>query len=72
MCNKWINVVLAAIILIFAFWETTYSKWVIAVAAIVLIIYALVCKCSGTTSTTITPAKTIAPVKEKTPTKKKK
>lgn len=35
------NIVLAIIILIFAFWQTSYSQWVVVVAAVLLIIHEL-------------------------------
>ena len=45
MCNcKLTEIVVAALILIFAFYETTYSKWVIVIAAAVLLIHGLGCR----------------------------
>ena len=48
-CNcKATNVVLIAIVLVFALWESTISwlpsKWVIIVAAVLLLVHQLCCK----------------------------
>jgi type IV secretory pathway TrbL component len=44
-CNcKWTEIILAVVILIFAFWQTVASKWIIVIAAIVLLLHALMCK----------------------------
>lgn len=44
-CNcTWTESVLAIIILVFTFWTTAYSTWVIAIAAILLLLHALTCK----------------------------
>ena len=43
MC-KWCELVIAIVILVFALWETTYSKWIIVVAAIALLIHSFI-KC---------------------------
>lgn len=39
--------VLALVILVFALWQTTFSKWVIVVAAILLLLHAFSCKNCG-------------------------
>ncbi|PIN93335.1 hypothetical protein COU54_03480 [Candidatus Pacearchaeota archaeon CG10_big_fil_rev_8_21_14_0_10_31_24] len=45
MCNcKVFEVIAAIVLLIFAFWETSASNWVIAVVAVLLLIHALSCK----------------------------
>ncbi len=44
MCKSWCELVIAAIIIVFALWETTYSKWIIIIAAIVLAIHSFTCK----------------------------
>ena len=45
MCNcKATEIVLGLIILVFAFWQTMYSKWIIVVAAAILVIHGLMCK----------------------------
>ncbi len=36
--------ILAIILIIFALWETTYSKWIILIVAIVLLIHSFTCK----------------------------
>lgn len=48
MRKSWCEVILALIILIFALWPTTYSKWAIAIAAAGLTIHSFICtKCLG-------------------------
>ena len=42
--NKCGAIVLAVVIIVFALWETAYSKWVIVIAAALLIIVAWMCK----------------------------
>ncbi|MFH1308001.1 MAG: hypothetical protein ABIH72_04070 [archaeon] len=45
MCNyKVIEIVLGLVVLVFALWETTYSKWLIVIAGVLLILHALICK----------------------------
>jgi len=48
MCNyKACQFVLPLVILVFAFWETTWSKWIIVVAAALILLYSLGCKAGG-------------------------
>ncbi len=48
MCKSWCEFILAAIILIFALWATAYSKWIIVIAAVLMIIHSCTCKkCFG-------------------------
>ncbi len=45
MCNcKATEIVLGLLIIIFAFWQTTYSQWIIVISAVLLLIHALGCK----------------------------
>ena len=45
MCNcKLTEIVVAAVILVFALYEATYSKWIIIIAAVVLFVHGLMCK----------------------------
>jgi hypothetical protein len=44
MCKSWCESILGVVILIFALWQTMYSKWIIVIAAIVLIIHSFMCK----------------------------
>lgn len=45
MCNKKItDIVIGAIVIIFALYQTTYSNWIIIIAGAALIIHALACK----------------------------
>ncbi len=43
MCKSWCELILGAIILIFSFWKTTYSMWVVVAAAVILIIHSFTC-----------------------------
>ena len=44
MCKSWCELIVAIVIIVFALWETTYSKWIIVIAAIVLAIHSFTCK----------------------------
>ena len=45
MCNcKATEIVVALVVLVFSFYQTTYSNWVVIVAAAVLLIHGLGCK----------------------------
>lgn len=61
------EIVLGLVVLVFAFWQTTYSKWVIIIAAALLIIHGLMCQ----TMAGCEP-KTKKPVAKKKAKKKKK
>ena len=65
MCNKIVGIILAILLIVFAFWETVASKWIIAVIGILLLIHAFVCKSCG-------HGMTEEPMKAKAPAKKKK
>jgi len=57
-CNcKCVEIILAIVILLFLFWETTASTWIIAIAAILLLIHALSCKKCGIGMSAAMPAK---------------
>lgn len=44
-CNcQWTETLIALIVLIFTFWMTAWSQWIVAIAAIVLLIHAWMCK----------------------------
>lgn len=44
-CNcKWCELVIAIVILVFAFWMTAWSKWIIVIAAIVLLLHSFLCR----------------------------
>lgn len=48
MCKSWCEAIIAIVILIFALWETTFSKWIIVIAAVLLLIHSFTCKkCYG-------------------------
>ena len=36
--TKWLGVILALLVIIFALWETTYSQWIIVIAGVLLLI----------------------------------
>ena len=42
-CN-WVESVLAIVIIVFAFTSSGASKWIVVIAAVLLLIHALVCK----------------------------
>ncbi|MAG38261.1 hypothetical protein CMI45_02660 [Candidatus Pacearchaeota archaeon] len=43
-CNcKTTESILAILIIVFAFWETSYSMWVVVIAAALILIHALKC-----------------------------
>ena len=44
MCKSWCEAILGLIILVFALVETTYSKWIIVIAAVLLLIHSFTCK----------------------------
>lgn len=41
MCNKCFGAFLAAIIIVFAFWKTAVSEWIIVIAAAIILVYHL-------------------------------
>ena len=44
-CNcQWVVSIFAVVILVFAFWTTAWSKWVILIAAILILLHAWTCK----------------------------
>jgi hypothetical protein len=42
---KVIEALVAILTIVFVFWQTAASKWIIFAAAVVLLIHALCCKC---------------------------
>ena len=42
-CHKWGGAVLALLVILFSFWQTTYSKWVIVVIAVIWLVHAVSC-----------------------------
>ena len=45
MCKSWCELILGIIILVFALLDSwMYSKWIVIIAAIVLIVHSFVCK----------------------------
>jgi len=46
MCHKKItDIILGIIVIAFALYQTTYSKWIIIIAGAVLIIHSVMCRC---------------------------
>ncbi len=44
-CNcRTIEIILAALVLVFYFWETPVSGWIVVLAAIALLVHACTCK----------------------------
>jgi len=47
-CNcKWTEIILGVLILVFAWWATAYSQWIVTIAAVLLLLHALSCKNCG-------------------------
>ncbi len=44
MCKSYCEAILAIVLIVFALWETTYSKWIIILVAIGLLIHSFTCK----------------------------
>lgn len=44
MCKSWCELVFGILVIIFALWETTYSKWILVIIGIVLLIHSFTCK----------------------------
>lgn len=42
-CNKWWSAILAILVIIFLFWETVASKWIILAIAIIWLLHSLFC-----------------------------
>lgn len=49
MCKSWCEAIIAIVVIVFALWDTwMYSKWVLVIAGIVLLIHSFTCKkCFG-------------------------
>jgi len=56
MC-KLIGIFAAVLVAVFALWETTYSKWIILVLAVVLVIVELMNNCSCSVASVSAPIK---------------
>lgn len=41
---KWIESILAVLILIFTFWWQPYSSWVIGICAVLILLHAVMCR----------------------------
>jgi hypothetical protein len=54
MGKSWCEFIIGLVILVFALWQTTYSKWIVVLGAIVLMLHSCMCKscfaCETTTS----------------------
>jgi len=47
-CNcKHTQIIIGIVILVFTFWIVAWSQWIVAIAAILLILHALKCKACG-------------------------
>ncbi|MAG07531.1 hypothetical protein CMI46_01830 [Candidatus Pacearchaeota archaeon] len=68
---KWTEIVLSVVILIFAWYATAYSQWVVTIAAALLLVHALMCKSCNTCAPT-GAVKPMAKKPMKMPIKKKK
>ena len=73
-CNcKITELILAIIIIVFVWWQTTWSGWIITIAAALLIIHAVSCKgiCGGAPELALTKGKASASKSMKSMPKKK-
>lgn len=67
MCNcKATEIIIGAIILIFALLKSVYSDWIIIIAAIIIIIHAMACKNCGKCMPTESASKRTTSSKKKT------
>ena len=45
MCKSWCEFIIALIVIIFGLWDTwMYSKWIVVIAGIALLIHSFTCK----------------------------
>jgi len=45
MCKSWCELIIAMVVIVFALWNTlAWSKWIVVIAGIVLIIHSFTCK----------------------------
>ena len=44
MCKSWCELIIALVVIVFAYWQTTYSQWILIIAGIVLLIHSFMCK----------------------------
>lgn len=44
MCKSICEAILAIVLIVFALWETAASKWIILIAAVILLIHSFTCK----------------------------
>ena len=44
MCKSWCELIVAIVVIVFALWETMYSKWILVIAGIVLLIHSFTCR----------------------------
>ena len=69
-CNcKLTEIIIALVVIVFALWETTYSQWIVVIAALALIVHALKCKNCGVCESHA--GMSAAPAKKTTKKKKK-
>ena len=48
MCKSWCEFITGAIVIIFALWETSYSKWILVIAGALLLWHSFGCdRCYG-------------------------
>ena len=45
MCKSWCELIVAIVVIVFALWDTmAYSKWIVVIAGVVLLIHSFTCK----------------------------
>jgi general stress protein CsbA len=58
MHNRWVGAILAALVIIFSFWTTTVSKWIIVIIGVIWLVHSLTCtSCQGTKTKKAKPKK---------------
>jgi len=65
-CNcRWVETILGLAILVFTWWMVSWGKWVVTIAAAMIILHALMCKNCGACSNDVKMAPTKTAVKKK-------
>lgn len=44
MCKSWCELIIALVVIVFSLWQTMYSKWILVIAGIVLLVHSFSCK----------------------------
>jgi len=44
MCKSWCELIIAILVVVFALWNTIYSKWILVILGVILAIHSFTCK----------------------------